>query len=91
MWAREWARPQAVMWERNGQEVEVALYVRSLKLAEMPKAPVNARTLVKQQQEALGVSLPGLAKNNWRIGHVSAAVAPQVARAGLKVVAGGSG
>jgi hypothetical protein len=79
------------MWERNGQEVEVALYVRSLRVAEQPKAPVNARTLVKQQQEALGVSLPGLLRLRWRIGHVSPAVAPQVARSGLKVVAGGSG
>lgn len=67
LWVSEWRRPQAVMWERNGQEVEVALYVRSLKLAEMPKAPVNSRTLVKQQQEALGISLPGLTRNGWRI------------------------
>ena len=30
LWAREWKRPQAVMWERNGWESEVALYVRTL-------------------------------------------------------------
>lgn len=24
LWVREWQRPQAVMWERNGQQVEVA-------------------------------------------------------------------
>ena len=68
LWNREWKRPQAVEWERNGQEVEVALYVRSLVAAERLDAPTNLRTLVKQQQEALGISLPGLARNRWKIG-----------------------
>lgn len=67
LWAREWRRPQAVMWEANHQESEVALYVRSLADAEKPRASVAARTLVKQQQEALGLSLPGLARNHWII------------------------
>jgi hypothetical protein len=92
LWAAEWRRPQAVEWERNGQEVEVALYVRSLVAAEHPDAIVGARTLVKQQQEALGLSLPGLARNHWRIGDVApAATAEAPARARLKVVAGGAG
>jgi hypothetical protein len=73
-WEREWRRPQAVMWERNGQEVEVAVYVRSLALAEDQRAPVNARTLVRQQMEALGISVPGLQRNRWRI---KAAAEPQ--------------
>jgi hypothetical protein len=67
VWAGEWRRPQAVEWERNGQELEVALYVRALVAAEAPDAKVTLRTLVKQQQEALGISLPGLARNRWRI------------------------
>jgi hypothetical protein len=96
LWAREWKRPQAVMWERNGQEVEVALYVRSLRMAEMPKAPTNARTLVKQQQEALGLSLPGLARNRWRIEDVSSvkpapAAVGRSARDRFRVVTGGLG
>jgi hypothetical protein len=68
LWEREWRRPQAVEWERNEQELEVALYVRALVAAEAPDAKVTLRTLVKQQQEALGISLPGLARNNWKIG-----------------------
>jgi hypothetical protein len=59
------------MWEANGQAVEVALYVRTLKDAERPKAPVSVRTLVKQQQEALGISLPGLLRNRWIIATTS--------------------
>jgi hypothetical protein len=82
------------MWERNGQELEVALYVRSVRVAEMPSAPANARTLVKQQQEALGLSLPGLARNRWRIEDVdSAPPAPasvgRSARDRFRVVPGG--
>lgn len=92
VWAGEWRRPQAVEWERNGQELEVALYVRSLVSAEDPAAKANARTLVKQQQEALGISLPGLHRNRWRIAEMpqesSGARAP--VRSGLKVVRGGA-
>jgi hypothetical protein len=61
LWAREWRRPQAVVWERNGQELELALYVRSVGAAERVDATAAMRTLVRQQQEALGISVPGLA------------------------------
>jgi hypothetical protein len=86
LWEAEWQRPQAVMWEANGQFVEVALYVRSLKEAERPKASVALRTLVKQQQEALGLSLPGLARNRWIIaGTRDQAQRPQVVSGGSSV------
>lgn len=100
LWEREWRRPQAVAWEANGQEIEVALYVRALAAAEDPGAKVTLRTLVKQQQEALGISLPGLARNRWMIGSTkpeapspSAAVsrARSSARNRFRVVDGGAG
>lgn len=98
IWATEWARPQAIVWERNGQELEVALYVRSLIDAERHGAPVNSRTLVKQLQESLGISVPGLLRNRWKIvddvpaEDMSAApVAPSSVRDRFKVVAGGGG
>ena len=97
LWAREWKRPQAVKWEELGLELEVALYVRSLSGAERQDAAVNLRTLVKQQQEALGISLPGLARNKWRIGTVDAAavssrrVSAGTARARFKVIDGAGG
>lgn len=68
LWAREWSRPQALMWEQNGQELEVALYVRAVKVAENPNAPTNSRTLVRQMMEGLGISIPGMQRNNWKIG-----------------------
>jgi hypothetical protein len=67
LWTREWARPQALMWEANGQATEVAIYVRSLKDAERPRASVASRTLVRQQMDALGLTIPGLRSHRWII------------------------
>lgn len=96
LWSREWKRPQAVMWERNGQELEVAIYVRSIVAAEKFDAPTNARVLLRQQQEALGLSIPGLARNRWKIapraeekGSTPRRTAAPSSRARFKVVDGG--
>ncbi len=67
LWVTEWRRPQAVAWEENGQQVEVAMYVRALAEAEQIGASVASRTLLKQLQEALGVSLPGMLRLRWKI------------------------
>ena len=94
IWVDEWTRPQAVMWERQGQELEVALYVRSLVTAEAHNAPTNTRTLVRQQMEALGISVPGMLRNRWRIGEVEPVEAEEdsgpSARDRLRVVGGGA-
>jgi hypothetical protein len=99
LWAAEWCRPQAVMWEANGQQLEVGIYVRTLRQAESPRAAVALRTLLRQQQEALGLSLPGLARNHWIIA-TSVAPARTAAATGtdgrptirerMKVVQGGA-
>lgn len=78
LWEREWQRPQAIMWERNGQDIEVALYVRRLIIAEDPDAPVTLLTWIRQMQESLGLSVPGLARNRWII--VDGTAGPQHAK-----------
>jgi len=50
-----------------GQEIEVALYVRNLAQFELPGAPVNLGTLVRQQADALGLTIPGLRSHRWKI------------------------
>lgn len=67
IWAELWKTPQALMWEAKGQELQVALYVRSLREAERPGASVASRTLLLRQEEYLGLSEPGLARNHWVI------------------------
>lgn len=67
LWSDLWKTPQAIMWEGNGQGLEVALYVRSLREAEKSGSSSAARTLLLRQQEYLGLSQPGLARNRWTI------------------------
>lgn len=76
LWAAEWKRPQAIEWERNGQFLEVALFVRTFAGAESQKATAAERTLVRQQMDALGISLPGLLRNRWRIVEVEPVAKP---------------
>lgn len=97
MWEREWRRPQAVAWERNGQELEVALFVRALVVSEGPKASAADRNVVQRKMTDLGLTVPGLRANRWRI--VDEAAKPAVrsskgrqqasVRDRLKVVEGG--
>jgi hypothetical protein len=97
LWESEWRRPQAIVWERNGQELEVAMYVRAVVDAESPRASVASRTLVRQQMDSLGLTVPGLLRNRWRIVDQVQAPAGQQrtsrrgsARERLKVVKGGA-
>lgn len=106
LWAQLWTKPQALMWERYGQQLEVALYVRNVGLVEQPGSPVNLGTLVRQQSDSLGLTTPGMRANRWKIGRpadedqaptqpVGPAVASsgqprQSARDRLKVLHGGA-
>lgn len=94
-WADLWKLPQAVMWERQHLEHQVALYVRRLIEAEQPGSVAALSTLCRQLQDGLGLSTPGLRANRWKIDEAksdaptaSAKPAP-TARDRLKVVAGG--
>lgn len=97
LWALMWAKPQALMWERYGQQVEVALYVRRLVEAEDRQASVTVGTLVRQMSDSLGLSTPGMRANRWRIAAEEPVVAPRQAdrpaqssaRSRMTVIAGG--
>lgn len=60
VWRRLWKTPQALVWEADGVHDTVALYVRSLCEAAKPDASTAVRTLVRQQQDALLLSIPAL-------------------------------
>ncbi|MFF7191748.1 hypothetical protein ACFZAR_42905 [Streptomyces sp. NPDC008222] len=103
LWERLWRMPQALMWERYGQEIEVALYVRRLSEAEELESKVTLSTLVRQMADSLGLTTPGLRANRWRIVRdevadrresTAAAAAPvkkRTARDRFKVVSGDGG
>lgn len=67
LWEMLWGRPQALMWERFGQQLEVALYVRRFCEAEELESKVNLSTLVRQMADSLGLTTPGMRANRWRI------------------------
>lgn len=101
LWEALWCKPQAMMWDRLGQELEVALYVRRLAEAELVDSRVTLTTIVKQMADSLGLTTPGLRANRWRIdpgeddappaptGGPSTSPMPPSARDRLKVVPGG--
>lgn len=97
LWRREWKRPQALMWDRLGQHLEVALYVRRLVEAEERESPIGLSTLVRQLMDSLGLTAPGMRNLRWQISvdEVSArrgsrpvAARRPSSRERLKVVAG---
>lgn len=66
-WEREWRRPQAIAWEALGWEVQVALYVRTLRAAAGPKATSGNTTNLLRQMVNLGLTEDGMARNRWVI------------------------
>jgi hypothetical protein len=67
-WARLWKTPQATEWEKLGQVVEVAVYVRRLVEIELPGATASLGNHVLRLAEGLGLTIPGLLRNRWQIG-----------------------
>lgn len=66
-WTIEWRKPQAIMWERLGLEVLVALYVRALRDASKGSQSANRQTNLMRQMDNLGLSPAGLEHYRWRI------------------------
>jgi len=67
VWNRLWKKPQAVVWEEEGQQDVVAIYVRRFCEAEVRGSPTNLSTLVRQMADSLGLTTPGLRANRWTI------------------------
>jgi hypothetical protein len=95
-WAREWARPQAVMWERLGWEVQVALYVRNLRQASSGKGSATTTTNLLRQMDMLGLSDDGMRRKGWEVADgAPVTAAPRraptsTAKDRLKVLSGGA-
>jgi hypothetical protein len=67
LWGLFWRKPQALLWDRNGQVFEVALHVRCFVEAEATGAATPLRTLVRQQAEALLLTMPAMLSARVRI------------------------
>lgn len=99
LWTSLWAKPVALLWERDGQFEYVALYVRTFVEAEQPDAKAAYRTLVRQYAGELLLTIPAMHSARVKIATDETAAkrdaktAPRrkSARDRLKVVASGDG
>ena len=67
IWVRLWKLPQALLWEKNQQELAVAFHVRTMCEAERADAQTNLRTLVRQQAGELLLTIPAMYAARVRI------------------------
>lgn len=67
LWDDLWAKPQAVAWEDMGQELEVALFVRTLAEAERADGRVDVKKMVRGYLDSLGLSVAGMNRNRWKV------------------------
>lgn len=66
IWAKVWATPQAVVWERLGWLLEVALYVRLLAAAER-SADTKSLAEARMWSDRLGLNPAAMLRNRWKI------------------------
>lgn len=66
IWAKIWATPQAVVWERLGWLLEVALYVRLLAAAER-SADTKSLAEARMWSDRLGLNPAAMLRNRWKI------------------------
>lgn len=67
LWDRLWKSPQAIQWEHDGQELQVALYVRRAIEADERGAPSALTSVVLRLADSLGISELGMRSLRWRI------------------------
>lgn len=92
-WAIEWRKPQAIMWERLGLEIHVAMYVRTLGASAKSHSASAVNNLLRMM-DSLGLSAAGQASLRWIIDDEPAQPAPRraatsTAKDRLNVITGG--
>lgn len=68
MWHRFWAKPQALLWEKDGQLEYVAIFVRQLIEAEGEKASAENRKTVRMMFADLFLTSDSMSRARIRIG-----------------------
>lgn len=64
LWQRLWRLPQAVAWERGRSELDVAMYVRLMVVAERSPDPKDAAE-VRQWADRLGMNPASMLRLRW--------------------------
>lgn len=82
VWRELWKKPQAIVWEEQQVERQVAFYVRSSVEAEEVGVAATRRTLLLQQENALLLNPAALLKAGYRISTGNAAAVASAAQSG---------
>ena len=67
MWGEMWRKPQAQQWAAFGVEMQVAAYVRVFLESIEPGANSPIKTVARQLDNELGVSIAPMLALGWRI------------------------
>lgn len=95
-WVGLWKKPQAIMWERNGDELLVARYLHLRNMVQQPEDLNSVKPTVlgelRQMEDRLGLSPMALLRLRWEIVEdtpekVSAPRPKRSRRARLRIVA----
>lgn len=86
LWREIWKLPQAIMWEELSQQWSVGLVVRLRARAEGRGSSAALLMELRQHEDSLGLTTPGMLRNRWRLGvpQVAAAEAPKATAAAPK-------
>jgi hypothetical protein len=88
LWAELWAKPQGAAWASLGLKFQVAAYVRAYVKATAPDAVNGWSTVALRMEAELGLSLPGMRQNGWRISDGTATAPATTAPAARKTSSG---
>lgn len=88
LWDELWAKPQAAAWASLGLKFQVAAYVRAYIKATAPDAVNGWSTVMLRMEAELGLSIPGLRSNGWRISDGPAAAPAAKAESARKTSSG---
>lgn len=80
LWAELWRKPQAAAWDSLGLKFQVAAYVRAYLESVKADAVSGLKTAVLRMEAELGLNVPGMRSNGWRIAEGSTAEVPPAAR-----------
>jgi hypothetical protein len=86
LWAELWQKPQAAAWDSLGLKFQVAAYVRTYLKATALDAVNGWSTVMLRMEAELGLNVPGMRANGWRISDAS--VSPAVTPAARKTTSG---
>lgn len=67
LWTELWQKPQAAAWSALGLKFQVAAYVRTYLKATALDAVNGWSTVMLRMEAELGLNVPGMRANGWRI------------------------